>query len=407
MIDARWVLVFLLALGGWVDSSPAQAPAPPQLDAARSDAMENLRQEVLAAHIEPDITVQMLVDRTGGIDALNKALGGARQVGGPRWLDPQTAQIRLEIKGSSVADALEKLAREHPGAVSIGPDVVHERLARWKRRSFSAIGTGTSPGSAARLRPDPSQVSWQQVSDQSRQRAIEAARQDAVDRVIESLKPISWNDRRTLADALGNKEVAEIVRGWLNTRPVTTVEFQDNLEVRLTLAVAPDDLWPVLKGAMERGKSVPKPKASADWQRLHQQVDARMANPCGTAAAAPGAATRPAIAIPTIAPAWTRLTLDGQAQAQSPNGLLRAARSAKVAALAQIRTQINALPLTAHLTLGDASRQDPRIDQAITRALDHAQISKIEYDAPNRGWATAQMTLDLDVLWRELSDLPH
>jgi len=407
MIDARWVLVFLLALGGWVNSSLAQAPAPPQVDAARSDAMENLRQEVLAAHIEPDITVQMLIDRTGGIDALNNALAGARQIGGPRWLDPQTAQIRLEIKGTSVADALEKLAREHPGAISIGPDVVHERVARWKLRSFSAIGTGTSPGSAARLRPDPTQVSWQQVSDQSRQRAIEAARQDAVDRVIESLKPISWNDRRTLSDALDNKEVAEIVRGWLNTRPVTTVEFRDNLEVRLTLAVAPDDLWPVLKGAMERGKSVPKPKASADWQRLHQQVDARMANPCGSAAATAVIATRPAIAIPTIAPAWTRLTLDGKAQAQSPNGLLRAARSAKVAALAQIRTQINALPLTAHLSLGDASHQDPRIDQAITRALDHAQISKIEYDAPNRGWATAHMTLDLDVLWRELSDLPH
>lgn len=407
MIDARRVLVVLLAMGGWVSSSLAQAPVPPQVDAARSDAMENLRQEVLAAHIEPDITVQMLIDRTGGIDALNKALASARQIGGPRWLDPQTAQIRLEIKGTSVADALEKLAREHPGAISIGPDVVRQRVARWKLRSFSAIGTGTSPGSAARLRPDPTQVSWQQVSDQSRQRAIEAARQDAVDRVIESLKPISWNDRRTLADALDNKEVAEIVRGWLNTRPVTTVEFRDNLEVRLTLAVAPDDLWPVLKGAMERGKSVPKPKASADWQRLHQQVDARMANPCGTAAAAPGAATRPTIAIPTIAPAWTRLTLDGQAQAQSPNGLLRAARSAKVAALAQIRAQINALPLTAHLTLGDASHQDPRIDQAITRALDHAQISKIEYDAPNRGWATAHMTLDLDVLWRELSDLPR
>ncbi len=369
--------------------------------------MDNLRQEVLAAHIEPDITVQMLIDRTGGIDALNKALASARQIGGPRWLDPQTAQIRLEIKGSSVADALEKLAREHPGAISIGPDVVHERVARWRLRSFSAIGTGTSPGSAARLRPDPSQVSWQQVSDQSRQRAIEAARQDAVDRVIESLKPISWNDRRTLADALDNKEVAEIVRGWLNTRPVTTVEFRDDLEVRLTLAVSPDDLWPVLKGAMERGKSVPKPKASADWQRLHQQVDARMANPCGSAAATAVIATRPAIAIPTIAPAWTRLTLDGQAQAQSPNGLLRAARSARVAALAQIRAQINTLPLTAHLTLGDASHQDPRIDQAITRALDHAQISKIEYDAPNRGWATAHMTLDLDVLWRELSDLPH
>jgi len=407
MIDARWVLVVLLAIGGWVSSSLAQAPAPPQVDAARSDAMDNLRLEVLAAHIEPDITVQMLIDRTGGLDALNKALASARQIGGPRWLDPQTAQIRLEIKGTSVADALEKLAREHPGAISIGPDVVRQRVARWKLRSFSAIGTGTSPGSAARLRPDPTQVSWQQVSDQSRQRAIEAARQDAVDRVIESLKPISWNDRRTLSDALDNKEVVEIVRGWLNTRPVTTVEFRDNLEVRLTLAVAPDDLWPVLKGAMERGKSVPKPKASADWQRLHQQVDARMANPCGSAAATAVIATRPAIAIPTIAPAWTRLTLDGQAQAQSPNGLLRAARSARVAALAQIRAQINALPLTAHLTLGDASHQDPRIDQAITRALDHAQISKIEYDAPNPGWATAHMTLDLDVLWRELSDLPR
>jgi hypothetical protein len=245
------------------------------------------------------------------------------------------------------------------------------------------------------------------VSDPSRQRAIEGARQDAVSRVIESLKPITWDDHRSLAQALSNVEVADTVRGWLNTRPVTAVEFRDNLEVRLTLAVAPDDLWPVLKGAMERGKSVPKPKASEAWQHLHQEVDARMATACGTAAAMPGAATRPVIAIPAIAPTWTRLTLDGQGQAQSRNGLLRAARSAKAAALAQIRAQINALPLTAHLTLGDASHQDPRIDQAITRALEHAQIAKIEYDAPGRGWATAHLTLDLDNLWRELSSLPQ
>src|SRR5689334_14943815 len=90
------VLVFLAAIS---QRSFAQntTPPSPEVAAARADAMEMLRQDVLAAHIQPDITVQMVVEKTGGEAMLNKALASAHQVGGPRWLDAQVAQIRVEV----------------------------------------------------------------------------------------------------------------------------------------------------------------------------------------------------------------------------------------------------------------------------------------------------------------------
>src|SRR5690349_20879092 len=74
------LLVFFLVASPTIAQSGDGAS--PQVAAARADAMEMLRQDVLAAHIQPDITVQMVVERTGGEAIFNKALASAHQVGG-------------------------------------------------------------------------------------------------------------------------------------------------------------------------------------------------------------------------------------------------------------------------------------------------------------------------------------
>jgi len=366
--------------------------------------MEMLRQDVLAAHIQPDITVQMVVERTGGEAIFNKALASAHQVGGPRWLDEQVAQVRVEINGAPVADALEEMSRNKPKALPISPSTVHDRLKRWPRRTFSAIGTSTSASAVDRLRPDPNQISWKGVNDQICRHAIEAARQDAVRRVIDSLKPITWDDNQNLGKLLDLPEVRQKVSGWLVSRPVTSVEFRDNLEIRLTLAAQPTELWPVLKDALTNEK--PRPETLADWEHIRQQVDMKMASPAGVAAATrPAASAGAAVALPSQAPAWTTQTLSARGSAASAAGLLRAARAAKLAALEELRAQVEALPLSANLTLGDAAKKDARIAAALERGIERAQVANVEYDSPQRGSATTRLTLDLEEVWRELARL--
>ncbi|MDB5289928.1 MAG: hypothetical protein JWL69_1169, partial [Phycisphaerales bacterium] len=81
-----------------------------QVAAAAADAYEKLRQEVLAMPVAGDLTVQSLLDRTGGQVQLDAVLRSADQIGGTRWLDDQTCQVRLEVRGGDVARTLIQLA---------------------------------------------------------------------------------------------------------------------------------------------------------------------------------------------------------------------------------------------------------------------------------------------------------
>src|SRR5690348_15317921 len=98
------LLILFLASAARAQQSAQTA----QVDAARSDALEALRREILSAQILPDATAQTLVDRAGGEGVLSTVLSKAQQLGGPRWIDDQTCQVTLAISGDDVAKALEQ-----------------------------------------------------------------------------------------------------------------------------------------------------------------------------------------------------------------------------------------------------------------------------------------------------------
>ena len=376
-----------------------------QVDAARSDALEALRREILAAQILPDATVQTLVDRAGGEGVLSLVLTKAQQLGGPRWIDDQTCQVTLAISGDEVAKALEQLSDSKPKALSAPPQVVKERLKRWRRRTFEAVGTSIGWSAVDRLRPDPSQANWQMVSDEDRKKAIVAAKQSAVQAVLDSLKPLVLEGTHTVGEALSVPQVDDDLRKWLASRPITAVQFRDNLEIRLALSVAPQELWPQLKEALQKQKKVPMPDKTNDWIRVREQVLARMAPPVGasTAGATVVAATRPAIVLPDQPPPWTNDSIEAVATASSTGAALRTARAAETAAARELRIKIDALLLSPGLPLGEAAKQDPRIQQAIDRSLQRAQIARVDYDSPTRGSVRAKLLLNLEDVWRELN----
>src|SRR5438477_7624501 len=81
-----------------------------QVAAATANAFLTLRGDVEQSSITPGLRVIDFLQRTDGQDAFNKALHRAEQIGGPRWLDDQTCQVRLEISGERIARALVDIA---------------------------------------------------------------------------------------------------------------------------------------------------------------------------------------------------------------------------------------------------------------------------------------------------------
>ena len=399
----RQFVVLILCLTSF--AAAQQTAQTAQLDAARSDALDALRREILAAQILPDATVQTLVDRTDGEGVINRVLNKAQQLGGPRWIDDQTCQVTLAIDGEDVAKVLEQLVDSKPKALSAPPQVVKDKLKRWRHRTFEAVGTSIGWSAVDRLRPDPSQSNWVNVSDEDRRKAIVAAKQSAVQAILDSLKPLVLEGTHTMGEALAVPQVNEELRKWLSTRPLTAVQFRDNLEVRLALSVAPQELWPQLKDAVQKQKTVPTPSKTNDWIRVREEVLARMAPPVGssTAIANAAAATRPTVALPTEPPPWANDAIEAQATAPSSGAALRTARAAETAATHELRIKLDALLLSPGLTLGAAAKEDPRIEQAISRTLQRAQIAKVDYDTPTRGSVRAKLSVNLEDLWRELN----
>ena len=229
-----------------------------------------------------------------------------------------------------------------------------------------------------------------------------------MDHVVESLRLIEWDGNRHLADALAVPAVDESVKVWLADRPITSIEFRDDLEVRISLAASAQDLWPTLQTNLrEAGR-----RRSAAWRggmgatasaghhahgRRQSARRSRRAG-CGRRAAhgrhflnsrRPGRWAR----------RWSVTGVSGSVGGSK----LRTARAAEALALEGIRTRLNAMSFDQTMTLGDAAHKDPHIEEAITRSLRQPRISKVEYDAPQPGAVRVQMQLDPQAVWRAIA----
>jgi len=373
----------------------------PQVNAARADALEGLRRDVLGIHLTPDVTIEDLIGRTDGNDELNRTLAGAEQLGDARWLGDQAVQVRLSIDGNRVGKSLLKIVKDHPKQSPLSLDELARDLEPLTFRTFSATGTSTCAGDVTRLRPPPSDRAWWGVSDADRRAALKTARNNAVTRVIGELGEIPVNGK-TLGQAIAAAGAANELSSWLERQPVKAVEFDDNLSVRLTLAAPPEEAWSVLRSALLRQKVVAPPSTPAQWDDLKNAVSARL-TPQGTGTVQP-AISAPAMAttlIPAQPPPWAIQEIETENTSTDEGGRLRTARHAEALALEKLRSQVDALPLSGGMTVGSAAQQDPRIERAIVHALARARPVKVDYG--NQGSVTVHVAFRLSHLWLELS----
>ena len=381
-------------------------PRRAQIEAATADAVASLKREVLATRVGERTTTAELVDRLKTQARFDELLSTARRVGGPRWLDQQTVQVRVELGGADIAAVLQKMAEQNTRVLPMRLHILRDWLRHdIARRTFSATGVATSSPAIDQLRPDPRQAAWRGVDDATRRAAVDAARQNAVNRIMDSLGAIDYDAGRHMADVLSKPAVSRAMTDWLVARPISSIEFGDDLQVRLTLAASPQDLWPVLQQAMSRDAAALAPRTPAGWKALAEAVQDRLVRPSGTALAKPVGPPRVVVLIPRDPPAWA---VDRAPQVEagvSPpvgDSKLRAARAAEAIAVAKLREHLNSLPLNSKTTLGEAAKIDRDFAAALDRAAAQAKIAKVDYNQPHAGWVTIQMALDLQTVWRML-----
>jgi hypothetical protein len=386
---------------------PSVSRACPEMDenrradtirAATANAVRGLYDEVGRQLLAPNLTIKSYLNTLKAEEDFLRTLQAAEQVGDPRWVK-HTVQVQLEIPATRVRDALRQLAAANPKTSPL-TDMQIERAARaWPQSVFAA--TGSAAGKGADLRPRPGSA-WEGIAGDVRQRALDDAATDAARRVLQSVKDIPLGEKKTVGDALADEQIAAEMRRWLVSRPMTRVDFQENLDVEVALAADSKELFEVFRVAIENQERLPKPKAAEDWRDIEKDFVAKMAAAVGRARVNDGKVTAVAqrVNLPARPPAWVEKSIAVVGTSPAKGGKLKTSGAAERDAQSKLTERIEMLELNPNLTVGQAARQDQRISTAIARAVKRASPHKFQYNAD--GSATVYVDFDLRDLWEEL-----
>jgi hypothetical protein len=398
-VSSIFLLMLLLAANVFAQADRATRD---QERAATEAAVRGLKEAVAKEMLAPGLTVARFLDKADGHERLTNDLARAEKIGGTRWVD-NTAQVRLEISGQRVVQSLVAIAATKPHSSPIAADVLAVKLKDWNRRTFSSTGSSTGAAEIEHARPGGEAAAWGRVSDESRRAAVAAAKDDAINHTILSINDVMLPNGKTAGDALKDKAVRAKIQQWLSTRPVTQVEFRDDLSVGVELAAPPAEFFEAFRDALRAGE----PDAPA-WDNVRADFERRLASPSGTAAVgsgasgavAAGAPPKGALQLPSLPPAWTNETIEAEGAATAGGSKLKCARLAEAEAAKLFVTQIDKLQLSDAQTVGQAAETDRRVRDAVDRATGRGRTYKVEYDAD--GGARVWVQLDLRHVWSEL-----
>lgn len=381
----------------------------PQVAAATNEAVASLRDQIEREPIGRDLTVGELIRRSRGGDELTHALQGAELVGGPRWVDNDTCQVQLEISGTRAARLIQHIVTSSHERPVVSAEELSRLSTDWQRRTFTGSGSSTAFNRAAAVRPRLSANSpWSSVPDETRRKVLASAKEDAINRVVDSIRPIEISKGKTVGDALDQPEVRRVVMDWLAVRPVIHVEYRLDVSVEITLAGSPNGLFDTVRHAVIEHSDLPIPRDEAGWAVVRHDFETRMAVPVGRASAA-GATTGPInaadmargrFALPSRVPTWVAQRVDAQGVADLNESKLKCAREAETVARRKLVAEVNALPLERGVTVGKAAEQDPRVREAVYAAMDKAKTTSTDYTYKKGVAVTVQ--LDLQDLWDAL-----
>lgn len=377
-------LLLLLASG-----AAAQELKRVQQDAAEEAARWDLRGQVMIAEVSPGLTVRGALQRVKQSDRVGELVASAVQLGGARWVDEQTCQIKLHLDAPVMGQRLKAIAIESHDAPLVG--LIDQAMAgSWKDVSFEATGTSVPPDRVMALMPMALPRVWESVSPDERKKCVSAGHQKAVDEIIQKLIDMRYDNRTNVGTHL-NKDSRAKLQGWANQLPITRAVYRDDKQVEIQVYVDQTSLRDKLKALM--------PSDAPPTTQFSQHVDALPHIVIGTASVtAAQSANVAALNVPT----WIDNVLTSHASAKGGATKLLTAREAENQAIAKLRQSIESLPMDAQSTIGDRAKSEAKYSRALDRLIERSRVSKVNYQAD--GSVDVTITLDPNEVWDEVAN---
>ena len=243
----------------------------------------------------------------------------------------------------------------------------------------------------------PTSSAWAGVPDEARKTALLQAGANARQSVFNNAMAVNLAGQQTLGQALRSEGIDAFLTDYFSQRPVTRVDFKDDLSVEVTLGVEAQGLFDVLRIALQRQGGEALPRTDDDWEKVETEFLKKVGPAIGKASAAK--APPPDWKLPKKAPDWVNLDIDLRGAGKAPNKL-KAALNAEQDARLKLRLRIDALEIEPGKTLGQLAQAHPIVGLKLARMVEDAKIGKTEY-LPD-GSASVQLLLDLGNLWDEL-----
>lgn len=378
------LLLLVLLFGASLHAANETERRPDDLiRAATTKAYANLNNQVSSLPLANDLTVGKYLQIMEAQEEFALELQRADQLGGPRWIDRNTCQIQIEIPTARIAQSLQRIAGSRPGRSPLTAAQISRATERWPHRMVSATGTSAAAIALREFRPRPGSP-WNAVTDAAREQALRDANAAAVRNAMDSVAGIVLTNGQTIGAAFERPEIGRPVQEWLASRPVTRVDFRDDLQVELLLSVDEIEYFDVIRNQIAAASRANLPDNTEQWDRVRRDYAGKLRPAIGRAAAQadhlPRAVTN---RLPSATPEWVNEPITIQSSADISGGKLKSAMRAETDARAKLRDRVASLQLEKDRTVADAARQDTRVAEALSRFVKSARIFKTEYRSDN------------------------
>lgn len=365
------------------------------VQAATASARAELKRQVLTSSVAAGLSVRSLAERDRAF-SIDDVLDTAEQIGGPRWVDQDVVQVRLQVPASRILERIESIEPENRDPRLTPADIA--RLRRdWKSRTFQATGQAIPSSKIESILNTLQTPAWQNVPQAARVDAAQRARGSAVGTLVSSSSNIRVGPSETIDQSFA-PGAQDKLRTWAYTLPATTVQLRDDRLVEIGLFVDRVGLEQQLRAVVSDGALSTSEKSQA----LVDGIGALPSIIVGRAAVeTPAESTGAVPIIMRGLPAWANDPLVAEGSSAAGESRLRTARLAERIAKDQLRERIEKLVINTDLTLKQAAASNPRVGQAIERAVESARVYQVDYNPD--GSATVRVTLDPNELIDELT----
>ena len=256
----------------------------PQLAAATAKALATLRDDIEKAQLTPRLTVGTYIRQTASSADLRRLIEKEQQRPAPRWIDAETCQVQIEIGAEKVVGMLQQVAQNHPRESPLSSEEIARETKNWKNRTFIGTGSSTAFGQLITAPIKRANGNWATVSSEDRKKALIAARGEAMNKVIDGLKPVVLANGKTLGDALSDAKIYKALYDWLESRPVVQVEYRADMQVELTLQGSVDGCLAAMRRALLSQTVIAVPTDEKTWETVRASMTQRMPEMVGRGA---------------------------------------------------------------------------------------------------------------------------